>query len=381
MSINIAEVLVANGCGASMVVLLFLFRIRTHESRRAGEWLYDSMLVATLIALIAETVSFLIDGKPFSGCHFLQYLSNTLSTVCTVFVGFFWCLFVDFRIYRNLKRLRRKCLALGALFGAILLLSLANLWGNGLVFRITDDNRYVRGPFNSVIIAVLFLYFVESIVTVQRSRRHGLSMPFFPVYCFVVPCMVGTIIQGIFYGLATGWLTVAMAFVFVNLQLQNFNSFVDDMSGLFNRKYLNYCLDSIQKSRARSAYGLMLDANEFKKINDVYGHSTGDRAIFEIGKILSHSAPPNAVVIRISGDEFVILMEESSAQELEALKAAIGENTRRFNETAGAPFHLSLSMGGARFDGQNIKDFFSHMDREMYAAKKEYYKTHERRKT
>lgn len=62
-------------------------------------------------------------------------------------------------------------------------------------------------------------------------------------------------------------------------------------------------------------------------------------------------------------------------------EAAIGENTRRFNETAGAPFHLSLSMGGARFDGQNMKDFFSRMDKEMYAAKKEYYKTHERRKT
>lgn len=58
MTINIAEILVANSCGVSMVLLLLIFRIQNSETSRPDERLYNCMLIATLMALIAETASF-----------------------------------------------------------------------------------------------------------------------------------------------------------------------------------------------------------------------------------------------------------------------------------------------------------------------------------
>lgn len=376
--INIPEILVANCRGAVMVILLFVFRVRAKETRRIGERLYEGMLIATLLALIAETVSFLIDGKSFPSCRFWLYVTNTVCTAATLFVGLFWCLFVDFRTNGSMERLKRKTRWLGTLTALLLATLVVNLFGNGIAFSISAENRYARGPVNTIVSAVLFLYYGESIVTAAKSRRDRLSAAVFPVYCFVVPCMIGTFLQSRFYGLAVGWLSVAMAFVFVNLQMQNYNSYIDEMTGLFNRKYLNSCLDRIYRSKARGAYGVMLDANNFKRINDEYGHLVGDRAIQEIGGIIARAVPENAVAMRISGDEFIILFEDGAPDALEETQRSIRENIRRFNETTGEPYRLSLSMGGAEYDGKSTEGFLSAMDKAMYAAKKEFYQTHEK---
>ena len=110
---NIPEILVANGTGIILVAFLFLLRVRNSETKQTGAVLYDGMLAVTLVALVTETISFLIDGQPFRGCHTLVVLTNTLCTGSTVLVGFLWCLFVDFRIYRSTRRLHRKILTLG----------------------------------------------------------------------------------------------------------------------------------------------------------------------------------------------------------------------------------------------------------------------------
>ena len=85
--------------------------------------------------------------------------------------------------------------------------------------------------------------------------------------------------------------------VFIHIQLQNINTFVDETSGLFNRKYMNFYLEKAHKTNPRQLYGIMMDVNDFKKINDRYGHSMGDRAIREIGKILSASLSSGAYAV------------------------------------------------------------------------------------
>ena len=64
---NIPEILVANGTGIILVVFLFLLRVRNSETKQTGAILYDGMLAVTLVALVTETISFLIDGQPFRG--------------------------------------------------------------------------------------------------------------------------------------------------------------------------------------------------------------------------------------------------------------------------------------------------------------------------
>lgn len=340
---NIPEILVANGTGIILVVFLFLLRVRNSETKQTGAVLYDGMLAVTLVALVTETISFLIDGQPFRGCHTLVVLTNTLCTGSTVLVGFLWCLF-----------------------------------DTGLIFHVSAENVYSRGPLNFLLYATLFLYFAESIYRVTRSKQTGITIEFFPVFYFVIPCILGTVVQGIFYGLSTGWLAVAVAMVFIHIQLQNFNTFVDETSGLFNRKYMNFYLEKAHKTNPRQLYGIMMDVNDFKKINDRYGHSMGDRAIREIGKILSASLPEDAVAIRMAGDEFVILLSRGNGKMLEDTQAAIEDGLRHFNQTTTAPFKLSFSMGLARYNGRSTESFLNELDQKMYAEKKAYHQEHPR---
>lgn len=370
---NIPEVLVANCTGAALVIFLFCLRVRTGESRLVGKRIFDSLLIGTLLALAAETVGFLVDGRQFSGARELQYLCSSFSTGATVYVGFCWCLFVDYRIYRSMTRLRRAkrrlCIPLLLCMGLLLV----NLAGIDIVFTVSRDNVYSRGPLNFLFYIVVALYYGQSVLISLHARREGRSVSFFPVAVFLLPCLVGTVLQGIFYGLAIAWLTVAMALVFVHIQLQNNDTFVDEMSGLFNRKYLNFYLDQAKKVGTQSLYGIMLDVNDFKTINDTYGHALGDRAIHETGTILSSALPDGGIAMRMGGDEFIVLLPDSTQEQAEQTRRDIQENEEQFNAAGEVPFRLSLSLGVARFDGENIEGFLCDLDQAMYADKKQYH--------
>ena len=144
---------------------------------------------------------------------------------------------------------------------------------------------------------------------------------------------------------------------------------MDETSGLFNRKYMNFYLEKAHKTNPRQLYGIMMDVNDFKKINDRYGHSMGDRAIREIGKILSASLPEDAVAI---------LLSRGNGKMLEDTRAAIEDGLRHFNQTTTAPFKLSFSMGLVRYNGRSTESFLNELDQKMYAEKKAYHQEHPR---
>ena len=108
---NIPEILVANGTGAVLVSFLLLLRVRGESRNSVGTELFCRILVVTLLAQAAETISFLLDGVPGAASRFWLYLTNTICTGATVCVGYAWCLYVDFRVYRSIGRLRICCWA------------------------------------------------------------------------------------------------------------------------------------------------------------------------------------------------------------------------------------------------------------------------------
>lgn len=119
---NIPEILMANGTGAVLVSFLLLLRVRGESKNSVGTALFCRILVVTLLAQATETISFLLDGVPGAVSRFWLYLTNTVCTGATVSVGYAWCLYVDFRVYRSTGRLRRRHFLLGAPLLALLVL-------------------------------------------------------------------------------------------------------------------------------------------------------------------------------------------------------------------------------------------------------------------
>ena len=93
--IIIEEILVANSVGLLVLIVYMLSRIEIKKERHLSEKIFDAMVWITFFALIAETITFLIDGKPGAFVHFLQYATNTYLFLASSGIGILWILFVD----------------------------------------------------------------------------------------------------------------------------------------------------------------------------------------------------------------------------------------------------------------------------------------------
>ena len=129
MNPNLAEILVANGTGAVLVVMLYLSRRTYYKRKTIGGKLFDFMLLITWVANLAEIVSFLIDGKDSPLCRGLLLAVNAVCIGSTVTTGFCWCLYTDFRIHRSRQSVRKTAARLGLPFAGVLLVLRAEWFG------------------------------------------------------------------------------------------------------------------------------------------------------------------------------------------------------------------------------------------------------------
>jgi diguanylate cyclase (GGDEF)-like protein len=145
---------------------------------------------------------------------------------------------------------------------------------------------------------------------------------------------------------------------------------VDPLTGLHNRRVFFELADGARErcGEGGALTAIMLDIDHFKRINDLYGHDVGDQAIAAVAKA---AATDGAVIGRLGGEEFAILLEGRTLGE----GAAIAEQLRasmaalRF-ETANGPMTLTVSFGvSERKPGDSIDDLLKRADVALYAAK------------
>lgn len=227
----------------------------------------------------------------------------------------------------------------------------------------------------TVSMGMLWCMYVElRIYLVYHSKKQGVNLNFFPVIYFVGPCFAGVVLQFLFYGITSSWVLVAVALIFVQMQSYAESLYMDELSGLYNRRYFNAVLAEKKIASHKSLYGIMMDVNDFKCINDNLGHSTGDKAICTLGNILIRSIPDDGMAIRYAGDEFIVLLSGVDTERVLATMEEINRNLSRFNESGIEPFHLSVSMGYTEFGTEDdAETFLMHMDEKMYEEKRKYH--------
>lgn len=147
----------------------------------------------------------------------------------------------------------------------------------------------------------------------------------------------------------------------------------DPLTGLWNRRSGEVMLKS-QRASANAMHQpfcvIMADIDHFKRINDGFGHSVGDRIIVNTGKILQAKVRNCDAVIRWGGEEFLLLLpycELSAALEIaERIRLAVYE----YDDAQVGTFSLSMGVAEAR-PGQDIVDLIDNADKALYQAKAE----------
>lgn len=164
--------------------------------------------------------------------------------------------------------------------------------------------------------------------------------------------------------------------------LKNEIIFVDRLTGLYNRVYLEFLQKQACKKKGVWVSGIMIDLNGFKQINDNYGHSEGDAALIIVADLLRKSFSEYGIVTRYAGDEFVVMLNTTDEQFIPELIERAKKNFQEENQTNDKSYQLSASMGYAvsNLVVETMDDFMNRIDKQMYQDKLVYYENHNRRK-
>ncbi|QNP39829.1 GGDEF domain-containing protein [Lysobacter solisilvae (ex Woo and Kim 2020)] len=152
----------------------------------------------------------------------------------------------------------------------------------------------------------------------------------------------------------------------------------DGLTGLPNRVWLLHrvprVMDTVQRDGSSLSLAL-IDLDHFKRVNDEAGHRAGDRALKHVVSILREGAEPGENLVRIGGQEFVLLMRKpigSAWERVEHLRRQLLQ--RPFEpERGGEPFRLSLSAGIATYpqEGADLSRLLRRADQRLQEAKRE----------
>ena len=157
----------------------------------------------------------------------------------------------------------------------------------------------------------------------------------------------------------------------------------DPMTGLYNRFcFVSHAVPIVEESKqhGKQAMIMFVDINYMKRINDLYGHVFGDRAITTVSDAIKRSVgDDNAIGIRYGGDEFLVIAADASEEYAEDIKRSMIGYIDRENNLGINPFKFSISVGYVLTDpasDRTVNDYVDEADRLMYEIKNEYHKTH-----
>ncbi|MEI6205693.1 MAG: diguanylate cyclase [Desulfuromonadales bacterium] len=152
--------------------------------------------------------------------------------------------------------------------------------------------------------------------------------------------------------------------------------FIDDVSGLFNHRYLEVALEREMKRLERYSSHLavlFIDVDAFKLVNDKYGHLAGSQVLAEFGTLLKISVRDVDVVIRYGGDEYTVILVETTCPIACMVAERIRGNVAAhlFMEAEGYNIRLTCSIGYACCpdDAASKEELLAMADRAMYEGK------------
>jgi diguanylate cyclase (GGDEF)-like protein len=154
------------------------------------------------------------------------------------------------------------------------------------------------------------------------------------------------------------------------------DSLTDQLTGLPNTRYmfahLTRELARAQRMRAEVAL-LVMDLDDFKAINDTFGHTAGDRALREVARLLRAAIRPYDICVRYAGDEFVVVLAGCGAEEAERKRVELQRAVEAFvfEPRPGYRLPLGISAGAAIFprDGDGYEALMATADSRMYRDK------------
>lgn len=332
-------------------------------SKRLLKWI----IALTILSIVMEPLSWIFDDIPTGIGFLLNHVTNALLVLLAPVIAGLFAAYIDLKLNNDWHRLRRRLFYQGPAT-AVAILLLVNLVFPLFFFIEPEQNHYVQLPFHLFTnMLVLAIYLTTGALTFHARNRIETGV-YRTVFVFLFLPIIGMAVQAVNLRLNFSWTTVGIAILIVYTFLESSAGEKDFLTGLYSRSiYDRYVSTLIAQGTPFRL--MMIDLNDFKGINDEHGHLSGDLVLREFSRILQQVFGREQMVARLAGDEFIVVIEHTQAEE-EDIPARITSACAAHHH----PLIQDLCFGyglETYISGMSYDELYTRVDEKMYRRKKE----------
>jgi diguanylate cyclase (GGDEF)-like protein len=351
---------------SAVVLLLFMiYSYNVFDKKQKINKLYFVALTLNTLLIILEMITALLAESYSTPLKILSIINKVLIVAIAPYLSFvFFKLVCNYfpkplKIRNCTKNLIRILIMFNAISAVIFFFRL-NTISN---LRITEY---------SFSLLLSFIFTVYSVFIVLRNKKMIIKFEFAAILTTAVTASLLILVQFMVNATSFIWCINSIILVFMFVIIQQRELYRDSLTGARNRVVLKKCIDEYKKKPKGNLAAVMIDLDYFKSINDSYGHSEGDYALKSFVRILQMAYSDHGVVIRMGGDEFLVLINDVSFIEVNEMIKKMSKMIDSFNNKSDKPYHLRYSYASGMLNDNNtsIEQFIHELDMKMYQNKK-----------
>lgn len=356
-------------------ILIYCIIVTNRSAEHSAELLfYKLTMCAAALCAITDIFFALREYGMLQLGNLLHYTSEILYSIGSISGAFCWFIYSE-KKQRSRIGQSDKLLKLCAIPFALMCLFTLTTPLHKLCFSFSDS-QYIRGilniPFTTVCTAFIVYSGITALIHSFQKKYH--SKKAFLRYMFIYTLLLaGAQLLQIAVGSIIPFriLFATVLFVFITLHGMCETVTVDAVSHINNRFSLNRILED--KILAKTGFWLtIIDIDEFKQINDRYGHASGDEAITHTATAITRAVPRHYFVARYGGDEFAVVAPLEEGSRVSTLENDIQSELIKVTKENACPFSINITAGHASWNDQinNIPDMIELADRMLYEKKR-----------
>lgn len=350
-----------------MLVVFFITIKARKESKGTSINLFFRLLWVTVYLLLLEVLSWAFDCV--EGYNYINYFFNMMFAWSTSLITCIWASYIDYHIFGSYERLKRRWLYAHTFIvtGFLLIINIFEPF----IFSVSPENVYSRESGMIVLPILNIIVFAYIGFIAYKKRRVIQREVVLVILMYVALPVITAFLQVTLFGVFLLWPVMAVTVVLTYIFLETVSTSKDYLTGLLSRhrfdSYLEYML-----THNKEFILLMLDLNDFKKINDTYGHLSGDLALKVFSEILTKEFSESRIICRYAGDEFMIVLEKYNEEEMMKELENITNSMKNIYDNKELPYMVTYSYGYqvvTKDDKYIYNTLVNQVDEKMYIHK------------
>ena len=359
--------------GYALLLLLFLlFDSRTsRRSHTKTAVLFRAVVLVTMLMLLIEAAALAVDRIPGRVLYWAAFITNSFQFVIILTPLTLWLTYLDEIILTSEKEKKLKRIVYIAFNMIAIAIVIVNCF-TGVLFTISEENAYSRGPAILWLMAMNAVLFIGYLPTIRKYRKFINGRIYELILSLGVLPFLGAAVQLSFYGTPLIWPMMALVALAAHTLVEKEEIRRDALTGLLSRIQMEARAQFLLNHHQPFSL-ILLDIDHFKCINDTYGHEEGDRALCVIANLLQKSIKQIDSAYRYAGDEFILIIESERPEAANRVVERLESNLEKHNRASQKPYALSFSCGIVFYDTssmQSVIDLFTKADERMYQSKK-----------